>query len=75
MAVVNWNPATRIETVKPSTMPQRPAPQDLEERMMIARLFGKTLPAAQPTSTTQPSPTNDHDDLAPNLGRNLDVLA
>jgi len=75
MAVVNWNPTTRIETVKQTPMPQRPAPQDLEERLMIARLFGKSLPAAQPTSTTQTAPANDHDDLAPNLGRNLDVLA
>ncbi len=76
MSSVNFNPAARIGTTPPTQSPRKPETQTVEERQLIARLFGKPVPEmnnVKPSTST--TTDNDRDDFAPNLGRHLDVLA
>ena len=74
MTSINLNPATRIGSTPQTPQPRRPAPQDLEERLLIARLFGKPLPDAGTAQPAQSPAKSENDEFAPNLGRHLDVL-
>ncbi|MBD3298653.1 MAG: hypothetical protein GF341_08370 [candidate division Zixibacteria bacterium] len=76
MSSINFNPATRIGTTPPARQPRTPEPQTVEERQLIARLFGKPVPEMNNAGPSSPTAAdNDKDDFAPNLGRHLDVLA
>ncbi|GAB4317286.1 MAG: hypothetical protein Kow0074_05790 [Candidatus Zixiibacteriota bacterium] len=77
MSSVHFNPATRIGTTPQAQPARRAEPQSLEERQLIARLFGKPIPDmnSSQTTTAAVSTGNDNDEYAPNLGRHLDILA
>lgn len=69
------NPWANINTTPPTSKVKRTVPPEVQERLLLARLFGhKDEPApAQPVQPATPPP--DDDEFAPNLGRNLDVIA
>ena len=76
MTTINFNPASRIITTPRTPQLRRLEPQNIDERLLIERLFGKGLPQPEPAKPIAPAANNDnHDEFAPNLGRHLDVLA
>jgi len=69
------NPWANINTTQPTNKIKRAVPPEVQERMMLAKLFGhKDEPAAPPPAQPATQPPDD-DEFAPNLGRNLDVIA
>ena len=66
-----WQPA-QVPTA--ATRPQQPVRSEADERLMLARLFGRN---AAPMSASNPAtpPRVADDEFAPNLGRHLDVVA
>lgn len=68
---IDLNPSVRIG------QPNRTVHQDLEERMLIARLFGQQVPATEASTPLTAAAANppDKSPLAPNVGQNVDVLA
>jgi hypothetical protein len=69
------NPWPSVNTTPPATRVKRAVPAEVQERLLLARLFGqKDEPAPLPTKAVTPAKPND-DELAPNLGRHLDVSA
>ena len=64
-----WQPA---QAPRSSVRPQTSLPTEADERLMMARLFGKGAPQAV---KAQPVPRGADDDFAPNLGRHVDVVA
>jgi hypothetical protein len=69
------NPWTSVSTTPPATKVKRAVPAEVQERLLLARLFGQQdEPAPPPAKAVTPGQPND-DELAPNLGRHLDVVA
>ena len=69
------NPWPSVSTTQPATQVKRALPPEVQERLLLARLFGqKDEPAPQAIKPVTPAPPDD-DELAPNLGRHLDVIA
>ena len=68
---IEFNPSARIAQTA------RPVQQNLEERMLIARLFGQQVPATESATPARPTTADqtEKSPLAPNLGQNVDVLA
>jgi hypothetical protein len=66
-----WQPA---QAPKITTRPQPPVQSEADERLMLARLFGKDT-ASVPANSPVTPPRSADDEFASNLGRHLDVLA
>lgn len=66
-----WQPAPSTKIV---ARPAVVVPTEADERLLLARLFGKTPAPATSTDTARPRAASN-DDFAPHLGRHLDVIA
>ena len=64
-----WQPTQAPPSIARS---QAPIPTEADERLMMARLFGKGTPQPAPVL---PTPRAANDEFAPNLGRHVDVIA
>lgn len=67
--------APGVNTPATANGPQRVLAQELEERLMLARLFGPKQQPAQAQQATQTPPDTASDDVEPHLGRNVDLIA
>ena len=68
------NPWPNVNTTPPATKVKRAAPAEVQERLLLARLFGqKEEPAPPPAKPVAPAQPDD-DEFAPHLGRHLDVV-
>jgi len=65
-----WQPA---QAPRSTARPQAPAPSEVDERLLMARLFGKGT--AQAVTAQPVPPRGADDDFASNLGRHVDVVA
>ncbi len=66
-----WQPAPAAKT---NARPAAVAKNEADDRLLMARLFGKN-PAPIPTANAVRPPTGPDDEFAPHLGRHLDVIA
>ena len=72
-SAINQWPA--VNATPPATRIKRPVAPEVEERLMLARLFGHQTQEAQPPVKAPAAAPKSDDNLAPNLGRHLDVTA
>jgi hypothetical protein len=68
------NPWPNVNTTQPAPKSRPVAPAEVQERLLLARLFGQKDQPVQQAQQPEQKPNND-DEFAPNLGRNLDVIA
>ncbi len=70
------NPWASVNTTTPASKVKRTVAPEVQERLLLARLFGQTNePAPPPPAATTAAQPPDDDEFAPNLGRHLDVIA
>lgn len=70
------NPWANVSSTPPASKIKRAVPPEVQERLLLARLFGqKDEPAPPPPAATAAPQPPDDDEFAPNLGRYLDVIA
>jgi len=65
-----WQPA---QPAASTPRAQAPARAEVDERLLMARLFGQGAPQTTPARPVPPRGSDD--DFAPNLGRHVDVIA
>jgi hypothetical protein len=70
---INQWPA--VSTAQPGNNVKRTAPAEVQERLLLARLFGLEQEKVQPTAKPPAHAPDSDDEFAPNLGRYLDVVA
>jgi hypothetical protein len=70
---INQWPA--VSTAQPGNNVKRAAPPEVQERLLLARLFGLEEEKAPPPARPPVQAPNSGDEFAPNLGRYLDVVA
>jgi hypothetical protein len=64
-----------VHTPATTHRPQQVLAQELEERLMLARLFGPKQPPVQPKPAQQIAADTANDEVEPHLGRNVDLIA
>ena len=69
------NPWANINATQPTNKVKRAVPPEVQERLLLERLFGHKNETAPAQPAQQATPPPDDDEFAPNLGRNLDVIA
>jgi hypothetical protein len=65
-----WQP---VQASPNAARPQQAMPSETDERLMMARLFGRG--ALQTAKTPAAPPRGPDDEFAPHLGRHVDVVA
>ena len=63
-----------VNTTRPGNIVKRTAPAEVQERLLMARLFGLEQEKAEPPAKPQVQAPASDDEFAPNLGRYLDVV-